>query len=104
MAATVTVDHSINMGEFVLEFGTITLDSSYPTGGEAIDVTGDAGYYDCSLSPSTGGYVGTFVASSQKVMALYGDNNNASDGPLIEVPATTDLSAVVFRFRGYRVK
>jgi hypothetical protein len=75
----------------------VTLDNSYPTGGESIDGVGD-GFLSPAVSVSSGGYVGELIPSTQKVRAWYGDNNNASDGPLIEVPATTDLSTVVFTF------
>ena len=40
------------------------------------------------------GYVFVYDYSNSKVLAYMGDNNNASDGPLIEVANTTDLSAV----------
>lgn len=33
--------------------------------------------------------------SAPKLVAYMGDNNNASDGPLIQVADTTDLSSIV---------
>lgn len=104
MSVTLTVNHAIEHGEYVQEFGTILFDSTYPSGGEIIDATGDLGYFAMSFGgPSTTGYVPKFIASSQKVKLWYGDNNNASDGPLIE-SATTDLSAETVDFIGWRVK
>lgn len=81
--------------------GTITFDSSYPTGGEAVTVAslGLVKLEDLTLSGDDG-YVLRWnrSASSPLILAYMGDNNNASDGPLIEVANTTDLSAVVTRF------
>lgn len=81
--------------------GTIAFDSSYPTGGEALDLGANAEtilHIQCNTS--SGGYVFTFDYANQKLLAFYSDNNNAADGPLIQVPDTTDLSAVTgVRFR-----
>lgn len=94
MAAVVTTDRDIAIGqtEHLYEL-QIAMDASYPTGGELIDVDGNTRFSRIVCSPS-GGYVFEFVPSTQKLKAFYGDNNNASDGPLIEVPNTTDLSAI----------
>ena len=95
MAATATVDQTIDLGGTEkLYIGRISLDNSYPTGGEAIDVSGNERFDSMLLEPTSGGYILRWDAANQKVIALMGDNNNASDGPLIEVAATTDLSAV----------
>jgi hypothetical protein len=104
MAATLTEQKVISIGQSeALVFGTISFtgDTSYPTGGEAIDAPGDKGYHHL-LVTSSGGYIGQWDATNQKIKAYYGDNNNASDGPLIEVPDTTDLNAVSFPFIGLR--
>lgn len=87
--------------------GTVTFDSSYATGGESFTAA-DLGLtqitdFTCELGAT--GYAGVWDRSktAPKLMAFYGDNNNASDGPLIEVPSTTNLSTVVCRFaaQGY---
>ena len=94
MAATFTVDKTLSLGGTEnLYLGTISLDSSYPTGGEAIDNTGNE-RYDYVLCQPKSGYVFQWDAANQKLLAYYADNNNASDGPLIQVPDTTDLSAI----------
>jgi len=81
---------------------TIAFDSSYPTGGETLGTaaTAAAGAAALGLSTilflhasSTSGYMFEYDYAG-KLLAYYGDNNNASDGPLIEVPNTTDLSAL----------
>lgn len=43
-----------------------------------------------------GGYVPVWDSVNDKLSVYYGDNNNASDGPLIEVPTTPDLSGTTF--------
>lgn len=93
MAAVVTVAGTEPLGERNLYWGTIALDASYPTGGEALDVSGNESF-DIVLCTHNGGYSFDFVKSSQKLIAYYADNNNASDGPQIQVPDTTDLSAI----------
>lgn len=74
----------------------VAFDSSYPTGGEAFTVA-DLGF---KVLPrwieieTSAGYIFKIDRTNLKVIAYMGDNNNASDGPLIEVANTTDLSAV----------
>jgi hypothetical protein len=43
-----------------------------------------------------GGYVPFYDAAADKLKVLYGDNNNAADGPLIE-NATANLSGTTFK-------
>lgn len=80
--------------------GTVTFDSSYPTGGEAFTPAslGLTGLEQMFVQPGT--YVVNWnrSAASPLLLAYMGDNNNASDGPLIEVANTTDLSALVLQF------
>jgi len=109
MSATVTLDSGSAgrdaMHSRFIRRGTMNL-GTYATGGIAVTkATFDLWHSMVALNvrPS-GGYVAEFVPTTAgvlnagKVVAYYGDNNNASDGPLIEVPDTTDLSAVNFRF------
>lgn len=77
-------------------------DSSYPTGGSAFDAKWVAAKHQTRdvlavLSVDCSGYVPAYDTSTGKLKFYYGDNNNASDGPLIEVPNTTDLSGVTFK-------
>lgn len=74
---------------------TISFDSSYPTGGEDFTLA-DFGFkrridYGHGFGS---GYVCEADRTNLKILAYYGDNNNASDGPLIEVPNTTNLSTL----------
>ena len=94
MAAVATVQDSWQTGGNYTEYiGTIALDASYPTGGEAVDV-GSNERIEHLAAVSTAGYVFSWDKANQKLVAWYSDNNNAADGPLIEVPNTTDLSAL----------
>lgn len=94
MAAVVTINQDFEIGETKkLYHGTIALDSSYPTGGETLDVSGNE-RFDVLIADSVGGYVFSFVASSQKLLAYVGDNDAGADGVLAQVANTTDLSAV----------
>lgn len=73
-----------------------TFDSSYPTGGEAL-AAADIGLQEINaIFAELGdtGYVIRHDKTNGKLMAYYGDNNNASDGPLIEVPNATNLSTL----------
>lgn len=99
MAAVATILEDIPLGGTRhLYRGTIAMDSSYPTGGEALDPSANT-RFDFLLAKGGGaaasglGYQFEWDAANQKLVATYGDNNNASDGPLIEVPNATDLSA-----------
>lgn len=78
--------------------GSVTFDSSYPTGGEAITVS-DLGLTRLDwLSVSAGnGYLPVWDGSltSPKVL-MY--RQSAATGALTEVPATTDLSATSIKF------
>lgn len=68
--------------------------TSYTTGGDVIDPAANTEIR--RVSGVAGGYVLEFVPATQKLKIMYGDNNNAADGPLIEIPSTTDLSATIF--------
>jgi hypothetical protein len=88
----------IGQGE-ALVFGTITMDASYATGGEAIDAPGDIGYHDLAISGNAAGYLATWDRTNQKLLAY---QQSAATSALTQVPSTTDLSAVSFRFIGLR--
>lgn len=97
MALTLTGVTPFNKGSKRAVTLTIAFDSSYPTGGESLSLA-DMGFVssvDIVQVEPTLGYVFTYDYTNKKLIAYYGDNNNASDGALIEVPNTTDLSAVV---------
>ena len=97
MAATVTITRDIEIGESAhLYEGTIALDDSYPTGGEALDVSGSESFTTL-IAQSEGGYVFSFNPSDQKLLA-YRQKDPADAGgadiALVQVAATTDLSAL----------
>lgn len=100
MAAVATVIKTCSLGlTEKIAWGKIALDSSYPTAGEALTVPGMERVDVLLAQPggaaaSGAGYKPEWNESAQKLTMFYGDNNNASDGPAIEVPNTTDLSAI----------
>jgi hypothetical protein len=99
MAATLTVTESVPLGTSkVLDYGVVTLDNSYPTGGEAIDATGDLGYDTMIFESST--VVLQWDKANQKVVAFWGNAGTASVLP--EVTATTYLSTVAAQFIAIR--
>lgn len=99
MAITLTENKVIPIGQSeAIVFGTIAFDSSYPTGGEAVDAPGDSGYHHLQVGPA-GGYVGYWDKANQKLIAY---QQSAATSALTQVPNTTDLSAVSFPFIGLR--
>lgn len=82
---------------------SFTGDAAYPTGGTAgFKALFQAKAKDqrapiAVIVEDCGGYQVTYDVANDKLKVWYGDNNNAADGPLIEVPNTTDLSATTFK-------
>jgi hypothetical protein len=106
MPLTITVDPPVTFGNTRRVRGVATFDNSYPTGGEPLTAQQLGLTFLRELVPTTG-RLGTGSAyavawnrstSAPTIQAFYGDNNNAADGPLIEAPATTDLSTLVVPF------
>lgn len=80
-------------------FGTVSFDSSYPTGGEAF-TPADFGLsrLDFLYVSGANGYVSTWDGStSAPKILLY--RQTAATGALAEVPNTTNVSTVTCRFR-----
>lgn len=81
-------------------FGTVDFDASYPTGGEAFNAESESGFSDVftvQVLPKNGyvfEYVDSATAADRKIIARYADYDAAADGALIQVPDTTNLSAV----------
>lgn len=77
-------------------------DAAYPTGGTPLFQElvrarfGDRREVIAVFPQDCGGYTCAYDKTNDKLKVYYGDFNNASDGPMIEVPNTTNLSAVVF--------
>ena len=95
MAVTAALTTQTVVGDLRTVIGTVAFDSSYPTNGEALTAA-TLGLQDLRFVhfSANSGYVFEYDYTNSKVKVYYGDNNNASDGPLIEVPNTTDLSAL----------
>jgi len=79
-------------------------DGAYPTGGSpGLDtlvqaLVGDSRDIIAVIPGDCGGYVPAYVPGTlDGLLKVYqGDNDNAADAPLIEVPNATDLSSVTF--------
>lgn len=73
----------------------VALDSSYPTGGEAVTaanlgLTSVAG----AVCQASGGYMAEYDITNSKLKMYYADYDATGDGPLIEVPNATSLATV----------
>lgn len=96
MALTVTdpVGFPISLGSRYLNIRHVDFDTSYPTGGEPLTFE-DLGFSrapDVVIAlPKT--RVFEYDSANEKLKAYEGDYSNAADGPLVEVPNATDLSA-----------
>jgi hypothetical protein len=102
MAASVAVTWGPEVpGNRKVVHGTVTFDSSYPTGGEAVSLA-DLGlsrldWLECLTSD---GFVPAWDGStSAPKIELYWVDTTVDGAALAEVTATTDCSAVVVRFR-----
>jgi len=105
MSATVTKYHDIvtTFPEAVCRSFKIDLDDSYPTNGEAIDLSS---YFPGGIkSVQVGGRAGyvfevvesgsnTFASGKFLLKAMYADYDAVADGALIEVANEDDLSSV----------
>ena len=93
MALTITIPDAGRtvIGNKRLTIGTITFDSSYPTGGEDL-VPGDLGLDKIDHITFTSDVVQCYWASN-KLLAYYGDNDAGADGEFAQAANTDDLSA-----------
>ena len=96
MALTANIRARTMWEDFYVRLVEVAFDASYPTGGEALTDANcglaDDGYYVFPFPRN--GYTFQLDQSGQKLLAYWGDNNNASDGPGVQVADTTDLSAL----------
>lgn len=76
-----------------------TTDTDYPTGGYPLaEAALGFSVIDLVIVGPSGGYVAQYDYVNEKLMILFGDNNNAADGPLIEVAAGADaITGLLFR-------
>jgi hypothetical protein len=95
--ATVTALEDIELGGTErIYLLTIAMDSSYPSGGEALDLAGNRTIKFLSCPPK-GGYVFSWDQDNQKLLAYRTKDPGAAGGAdivLQEVSAATDLSAL----------
>lgn len=102
MAISVRIELVESLRNSTLVTGSVLFDSSYPTGGEVFAIADTT--YDVTLeriahlSGTGGGYVIEWDKANQKAKLMMGDNNNAADGPLIEVADTTNIATVLVNF------
>lgn len=107
MTATATLAsvHRTVEGDLTVEYFTMVVTgTSYTSAGVAIDLVKEFGLtqaVEIAMSPASTGYVPVWNGDTDSpvVHVLYGDNNNASDGVLIEIPDSTDISATTFHGR-----
>lgn len=97
MAITSTVTRTGTMGDQRSVFGTITFDSSYPTGGEAFDKADiGLGRLDwISFNQGEDGRVFHWDATNAKILVF---ESGTASAPLDEEDAAVDLSGVVVEF------
>lgn len=90
------------LGGIKMITGTLAMDNSYPTGGEAVDLSayfpGGSVLFGFGFNPgAAAGYVfvhNAGTAAAGKIMAFEGDFDPAAVAPLIECINTRDLSGV----------
>jgi len=99
------MSRSVSGDEFVVK-ATATFDSSYLTGGESFSASTLGLSYITSVvvNDSKGYTYDTVVASGGatcKLLAYWDDGNATSDGALVQVTSTTDMSAVAPKITVY---
>lgn len=101
MAAAVVEETLIPIGtSHVLVFGTITMDSTYPAGGEVIDAPGDRDYEKLwDAGSTTGVYVPRYDPANKKLRML---TPSAAQQTGLTETTTTDLSAQIIHFGAIR--
>lgn len=83
----------------------LTSGANYTTGGEVFDVAQVPGLksvlYGVDFLGAGGGtgYLPSWDSTNKKLMVFQGDNANAAAAPAVQVPASTNLSAVTVRIK-----
>ncbi len=95
---TLITSGGADSGQVNVDRFTVVLDASYPTGGYtglAAKLTAAASRTPTIIAvfAQSSGYVAYWDYANSKLMLFY-SNSDAADGPMIQVPDTTDLSAV----------
>jgi len=101
MAISVSINRTDTVGRYTkYKTGTVTLDSSYATGGESL-VPGDVGLSTkiefIEASPADG-YVFEYDYSNEKVIVRWPTSDATAPAVGKEVANATDLSSVTFNF------
>lgn len=95
MALTITETERIPLAEGEwLYFLTVAFDASYPTGGEAFGIDKNERFRAVWCVGDGEGYTFDWDVETQKLLVYYVDNNAAGDSAQIQVPDTTDISAL----------
>lgn len=101
MAAVAVEEVIIPVGtSHVLVFGKITMDSTYPAGGEVIDAPGDRDYEYLWACGSTAGLYDYRYDSANKKLRVLSPTTAQATG--MTETSTTDLSAQVFQYGAVR--
>lgn len=103
MAQTISNARPFRLGNVMGAVGNLTPSGNYVTGGEVPAGGGMAvipRYFD-GRKPDfmaiwgIAGYSYVYDKANDKIMTFYNDNNNAADGPAIEIPAAAYPAAVL---------
>ena len=101
MALSVTTNRTDTVGRYTkYTTGTVTFDSSYPTGGEALLPTAlglSSKIEFVSFSPAAG-YVFEYDYTNQKLKAYWPTTDATAPNVAKQVANTTDLSAVTCQY------
>lgn len=106
MALTLTEVNRFVIGDRKMAIYDVLFDASYPIGGEAVtaanfrfdlEITHVFDFVARDPDTADNAFLGTFDKANLKLMLFYSDNNNAADGPLIELPDTTSAAAYTAR-------
>lgn len=98
-AAQVFVNRTGKKRQVVTE---VTMDSSYPTGGEAVTAAQlGLATVDVAICSTNTGHIAQYDKANAKIKLYYADYDAVADGALIEVPNTTNVAAVVVTVVAY---
>lgn len=82
-------------GDLRVQFLDVTPDASWLAAGEALTPAAfGLAQVLFVVCEQKAGYVFRYDIANEKLLAYYGDYSNASDGALVAVPDTTDISGI----------
>jgi len=101
MALTVKNAFSVKLGmvgpggdQLKMLIKQIDFDSSYPTGGEALDLSAELPTVLAVMIEGKGGYEFSYDYANAKVLAYWGDYSASADAVHVEVTNATNMSGV----------